>query len=183
MRRSKISDLSWINWHIHDSKLVMTKTVIVTTKFNHNYNSNSTVPADIIKRSSQREGDDKFWLTFKVPDTILVLKYTMSAETRRKVYYGNKNRMNENIPLFQEFLLLWHEAAQLLGYPNHTALRISDKMVEAPEVVNQFLEDLHRRLVPRGREEIKMLLEFKKAHPSPESCRTVQLFSVAILIF
>jgi Zn-dependent oligopeptidase len=41
-------------------------------------------------------------------------------------------------------------------------------MVKTPEVVNQFLEDLRRRLVPRGREEIKTLLEFKKAHLSPE---------------
>jgi metallopeptidase MepB len=71
----------------------------------------SGVPADVIKRLSQREGDDKFWLTFKVPDTTLVLKYATSAETRRKVYYGNENRMNENIPLFQELLLLRHEAA------------------------------------------------------------------------
>jgi len=68
-----------------------------------------------------------------------------------------------NAPLFKEALVLRDEAARLLGYPNHAAFRIEDKMAKTPETVDQFLGDLRERLKAGGQKEIAHLLELKKA--------------------
>ena len=55
-----------------------------------------------------------------------------------------------NVPLFKEAVVLRDEAARLLGYPNHAALRIEDKMAKTPKTVDDFLGDL-ADLQPRAR--------------------------------
>lgn len=66
------------------------------------------------------------------------------------------------MPLFREAVLLRDEAARLLGYPNHAAFRIEEKMAKEPATVNSFLSDLRSRLVAGGKKEIEHLLELKK---------------------
>lgn len=66
------------------------------------------------------------------------------------------------MPLFKEAILLRDEAARLLGYPNHAAFRIEDKMAKDPATVNTFLSDLRSRLVAGGEKERDHLLELKK---------------------
>lgn len=66
------------------------------------------------------------------------------------------------MPLFKEAVELRDEAARLLGYPNHAALRIEDKMAKNTTTVNDFLSDLRTRLTPGGKEEIARLLALKK---------------------
>lgn len=75
---------------------------------------------------------------------------------------NNLSQCNQNIPLFKEAVLLRDEAARLLGYPNHAAFRIEDKMAKDPAVVNTFLADLRTRLAPGGVKEKAHLLEIKK---------------------
>lgn len=69
---------------------------------------------------------------------------------------------NQNTALFKEAILLRDEAARLLGYPNHAAFRIEDKMAKDPAVVNTFLSDLRTRLAPGGAKEKAHLVEIKK---------------------
>ena len=70
--------------------------------------------------------------------------------------------MKVNIPLFKEIISLRDEAARLLGYPNHAAVVISQKMAKSPERVTQFLEDLHSRLQEGGKREATSLLDCKR---------------------
>lgn len=69
---------------------------------------------------------------------------------------------NQNVALFKEAVLLRDEGARLLGYPNHAAFCIEDKMAKEPATVNTFLSDLRKRLAPGGEKETKHLLELKK---------------------
>lgn len=69
---------------------------------------------------------------------------------------------NVNVPIFQEIIALRDEAARLLGYDNHAALRIEEKMAKTPAAVRTFLDDLRNRLAEGGAKEINALKEYKK---------------------
>ncbi|KAI0830999.1 Metalloprotease [Hypoxylon sp. FL0890] len=122
------------------------------------------VPSDVVdgleKGTGENEG--KLKLSFKYPDLFPTLKFAKNPETRKKVFIANENKVDQNAPLFKEAILLRDEAARLLGYPNHAAFRIEDKMAKDPAVVNSFLSDLRTRLAPGGEKEKERLLELKK---------------------
>lgn len=124
----------------------------------------SGVPEDVISGLKKGEGADsgKLWLSFKYPDLFPTLKYATNAVTRKTVLIANENKCNQNVPLFREAVVLRDEAARLLGYPNHAAFRIEDKMAKTPKTVDDFLGDLRSRLTAGGISEIKTLLALKK---------------------
>jgi metallopeptidase MepB len=122
------------------------------------------VPGDVVdgleKGTGENEGKVK--LSFKYPDLFPTLKFAKNSETRKKLFISNENKLNQNIPLFKEAILLRDEAARMLGYPNHAALRIEDKMAKETSTVDTFLSDLRTRLAPGGIKEKNHLLELKK---------------------
>lgn len=123
------------------------------------------VPEDVLvgleKGTGENEG--KLKLSFKYPDLFPTLKFAKDPETRRRVFMANENKCNENVPLFQEAIVLRDEAARMLGYPNHAQLRIEDKMAKTTDAVDEFLTDLRQRLTAGGAKEVQRLLELKKA--------------------
>lgn len=123
------------------------------------------VPDDVLSGLKKGEGENegKIWLSFKYPDLFPTMKYATNPEVRKKVMISNENKCNQNIPLFREAIVLRDEAARLLGYPNHAAFRVEDKMAKTPQTVNSFLGDLRSRLAAGGEKEIRSLLELKKA--------------------
>jgi metallopeptidase MepB len=122
------------------------------------------VPEDLISGLKKGEGENegKLWLTFKYPDLFPTLKYAHNAETRKRVFVENENKCNENVPLFQEAVILRDEAARILGYKNHAEFRIEDKMAKTPKTVDDFLSDLRQRLTEGGKKEVQKLLELKQ---------------------
>jgi metallopeptidase MepB len=118
------------------------------------------VPEDVLSLL-KKEGDN-YWLTFKDPNRLPTLEYATNSATRKKVFIANENKCNQNVPLFREAIILRDEAARLLGYPNHAAFRIEDKMAKTPKTVDDFLADLRSRLSNGGLDEIKMLTAMKK---------------------
>ncbi|KAH0537202.1 hypothetical protein FGG08_005980 [Glutinoglossum americanum] len=124
------------------------------------------VPEDVLSSLQKGEGENagKLRLTFKYPDLFPTLKYAKNPETRKKVFIDNENKSNQNVPLFQEAVILRDEAARLLGYPNHAAFKIEDKMAKTPETVDEFLGDLRSRLTAGGKSEITRLKEVKKEY-------------------
>lgn len=118
------------------------------------------VPEDVLD-TLKKEGD-KYWLTFKYPDLFPTLKYAKNASTRRKVFVANENKVNQNVPLFREAMLLRDEMARLLGYPTFAEFVIEDKMMKSAEKVDDFLNGLRGRLADGGLDEIKTLKALKK---------------------
>ncbi|KAI9710091.1 MAG: hypothetical protein M1820_002893 [Bogoriella megaspora] len=125
------------------------------------------VPDDVIssfeKGESGTENEGKLRVTFKYPDLFPILKYGKDAKTRQRILIANENKLNENIPIFKESILLRDEAARLLGYPNHAAYKIEDKMAKTTKTVDDFLNDLRTRLTPGGLKEIEKLKALKHA--------------------
>ncbi|KAI9750644.1 MAG: hypothetical protein M1815_001679 [Lichina confinis] len=121
------------------------------------------VPEDVVSGLKKGEGEHagKLWLTYKYPDLFPTLRYAKNAEVRKKVFVGNENKCNENVPLFGEAIVLRDEAARLLGYPNHATFVIEDKMAKTPKKVDDFLGDLRTQLTPGGRSELEKLKKLK----------------------
>ncbi|KAI1817930.1 peptidase family M3 [Poronia punctata] len=122
------------------------------------------VPDDVLDglEKGTAENTGKLKLSFKYPDLFPTLKFAKNPETRKKVFIANENKCNDNVPLFKETILLRDEAARMLGYPNHAAFRIEDKMAKTTETVNTFLADLRSKLTAGGAKEKNHLLELKK---------------------
>ena len=122
------------------------------------------VPADVLSGLAKGEGENagKLKLTFKYPDLLPAQKYAKNPATRKKVLIENENKCNQNVPLFREALILRDEAARLLGYPNHAAFQIEDKMAKTTKTVDDFLGDLRKRLTKGGAQEIETLKSLKK---------------------
>ena len=122
------------------------------------------VPEDVLSGLKEGEGEHagKLRLSFKYPDLFPTLKYATNPATRKKVFIENENKCNQNVPLFRETITLRDEAARLLGYPNHAAFRIEDKMAKTPKTVDDFLSDLRSRLTAGGTSEIEKLRQLKK---------------------
>ncbi|KAI4123914.1 MAG: hypothetical protein LQ338_005061 [Usnochroma carphineum] len=121
-------------------------------------------PEDVLTGFEKGEGDNagKLKMSFKYPDLFPTLKYCKNAETRRQVFIANENKCNQNVALFREAVDLRDEAARLLGYPNHAAFKIEDKMAKTPKTVDDFLGDLRQRLTKGGAAEKKTLTELKQ---------------------
>ncbi len=122
------------------------------------------VPEDVVSGLEKGDGEDagKLKLSFKYPDLFPTMKYAKNAETRRKVFVENENKLNQNVPIFKESIVLRDEAARLLGYPNHAAFKIEDKMAKTPKTVDDFLGDLRKRLTEGGAKERKALTSLKE---------------------
>ncbi|KAL9053291.1 MAG: hypothetical protein Q9162_004842 [Coniocarpon cinnabarinum] len=122
------------------------------------------VPPDLVDNFEPGSGENegKLRVTFKYPDLFPVSKYAKNADIRQKLFISNENKCNDNAPLFKETIELRDEAARLLGYRNHAAFRIEDKMAKTPEWVDGFLDDLKKRLAPGGQRELKKLKQLKE---------------------
>lgn len=122
------------------------------------------VPEDVTALFAKGEGENagKLKMTFKYPDLIPTTKYAKNPATRKKAYIENENKLPQNIPIFREVILLRDEAARLLGYPNHAAFIIEDKMAKTTKTVDDFLGDLRTRLTQGGASEMEVLKALKK---------------------
>ena len=124
----------------------------------------SGVPQDVLAGFAKGEGEHsgKVKMTFKYPDLFPVSKYATNPATRKKTFIANENKLNQNVPLFKEVIVLRDEAARLLGYPNHAAFKIEDKMAKTTKTVDDFLGDLRERLTKGGASEKKTLAALKE---------------------
>jgi len=124
----------------------------------------SGVPQDVLAGFAKGEGEHsgKVKMTFKYPDLFPVSKYATNPATRKKIFIANENKLNQNVPLFKEVVVLRDEAARLLGYPNHAAFKIEDKMAKTTKTVDDFLGDLRERLTKGGASEKKTLAALKE---------------------
>lgn len=131
------------------------------------------VPSDVLERLEKgpagSENEGKLRLTFQWSDYFPTMDYATNTETRKRMCLGNENKCAANVRLFSETIVLRDEAARLLGYSNHAAFRLEDKMIKSPQEVNSFLEDLRSRLATRGAQELAELKELKRGDLGDEN--------------
>ncbi|XP_047472872.1 thimet oligopeptidase-like [Penaeus chinensis] len=70
--------------------------------------------------------------------------------------------MEENTPILEELITLRQKEADLLGYKNHAAYVLEERMAKTPENVAEFLSGLSEKLQPLWKQERQDMLKLKK---------------------
>ena len=70
--------------------------------------------------------------------------------------------MEENTPILEELITLRQKQADLLGYPNHAAYILEERMANNPTNVQEFLTNLADKLQVLWKQERVDMLKLKK---------------------
>ena len=132
------------------------------------------LPESAIAAAKQRavEKDQVGWLlNLEFPVYYSVITFAESEALREEMYTAYNTRASNRGPHAGKFdnsvkaveiLKLRAEKAQLLGYKNYAELSVVPKMVDSPEQVIDFLNDLATKAVPAATKEFEELKAFAK---------------------
>jgi len=99
----------------------------------------------------------------KYPHLFPITKRCRVPETRRQMVTASQAKcMEENTPILEELIQLRQKQAELLGYKNHAAYILEERMAKKPEDVSNFLVDLSKKLNPLWSQEREDMLKMKK---------------------
>jgi peptidyl-dipeptidase Dcp len=106
--------------------------------------------------------DGKWIFTLHKPSWIPFLQYAENRGLREELYRAMFMRCNtgneyDNNDLIKEILQLRLERAQLLGYENHAAFMLEERMAKTPERVNDFLLQVWKPALKKATEEARMM--------------------------
>jgi peptidyl-dipeptidase Dcp len=99
------------------------------------------------KASAEAKGHaGKYLFTLQAPSFMAFIKYADHRQHRETIWRAFNSRCLSgdfnNEPLIQEILTLKKERAQLLGFENHAAYVLEERMAQDQKTVMQFLERL-----------------------------------------
>ncbi|PPQ91638.1 hypothetical protein CVT25_013193 [Psilocybe cyanescens] len=127
------------------------------------------VPEDVISGYRKRTVTDNagetelYDVTFKGPDFSPVLSYAESPETRKRTKEAHDSRLSVNVPIIAKAFELRRKKALLLGYNNWADYVTDDRMIKSGKAIEEFLDDLIKKLLPIGLKERENLLALKQA--------------------
>ncbi len=130
------------------------------------------LPGHAIKAAELRAREKNlggYLLNLEFPTYYAVQTFADQRELRKELYYaytsrasdqGPHDRKYDNREIINIILNLRSEQAQLLGFENYAELSIESKMVESPDRVKDFLQQLIDRSKPGATAEIEELKKF-----------------------
>ncbi len=129
------------------------------------------------------DDDRPAWrFSLQAPSFLPVLQYARSDELRREVWEA-ASRIGarepwDNRPTILQILGLRAEKSRLLGFTDFAACATSRRMVGGGQAALEFVEDLHTRVLPRFRDEVAELENFR-AEEAGEEQRRLEPWEVA----
>ncbi|XP_076029322.1 thimet oligopeptidase-like isoform X2 [Oratosquilla oratoria] len=144
----------------------------LSIKFQRNLNEDNTklyftkeqlagMPDDFITELAQK--DDKLEVTLKYPHLFPITKKCRVPDTRKEMMTASQAKcMEENTPILEELVALRQKQADLLGYKNHAAYILEERMAKTPEKVDEFLATLSDKLQILWTKEKEEMLELKQ---------------------
>ena len=130
----------------------------------------SGLPDTSIEAAAQtaREQGLQGWIfTLHAPSYIPFMTYADNRQLRRQIYMAKntlcaKNTPSNNFEIVRRIVTLRKELAQLLGYDNHAAYVLTNRMAENVENVNSLIDRLLEAYHPKATEEYDELLELAR---------------------
>jgi len=104
----------------------------------------------------------KWVFTTQKPSMIPFLQYADNRALREKLYYaythrGDNNNEHDNKDIVSQIIKLRTEKALLLGYDNHAAYRLENRMAKTPEKALELLNKLWDKALPVAKSEAEEL--------------------------
>jgi oligopeptidase A len=136
----------------------------------------SGLPVSAVAAARQRaESKDKtgYLLNLEFPCYMAIMMFASDRALRQEVYTAFATRASQegpsagqfdNTDKIEQILKLRAEKAALLGFDSYADLSVVPKMVESPQQVLDFLNNLAEKAVPMAREEFSELAAFANEH-------------------
>ncbi|KAF5229286.1 hypothetical protein FANTH_14276 [Fusarium anthophilum] len=124
---------------------------------------------DIGRFEKHSENHDMRFVRFSVADSLAVYRSSSKSATRKRMYICDANNLSQNAELFKQIVLERDLNARLLGYESHAAYRLKKRLMKSPGKVEEFLTDIEARLLARGKQDMKSLVELKKQYEAENS--------------
>lgn len=136
----------------------------------------SGLPVSAVAAARQRaESKDKtgYLLNLEFPCYMAIMMFANDRALRQEVYTAFATRASQegpsagqfdNTDKIEQILKLRAEKAALLGFDSYADLSVVPKMVESPQQVLDFLNNLAEKAVPMAREEFSELAAFANEH-------------------
>ncbi len=122
------------------------------------------VPDDFLK-TAVRDKQGNYLIGFDYPEADAVMNYAEDEGTRRRYQFEFSRRGTEqNLIILQEMVKLRKELATLFGYPSYADWSTRRKMVERPEVVEKFLNEVGAKVEEIEKRELGELRQEKARH-------------------
>lgn len=130
------------------------------------------MPSSAIAAARQRaetKGKSGYLLNLEFPSYMAVMMFANDRSLREEMYTAFATRASDQGPFAKQFdnsekieqiLTLRAEKAQLLGFDSYADLSVVPKMVESPQQVLDFLNNLADKAVPVARAEFQELKTF-----------------------
>lgn len=133
---------------------------------------------DLARVSAEEQGKPGWCFTLEIPSYQAMMTYCDNRDLRYSFYQAYHTRASDigphggewdNGPIIEESVALRHELAQLLGFANYAEKSLAKKMVDTPQQVLDFLNDLVQRVRPQGAREFNELQNFARQQDSIET--------------
>lgn len=122
------------------------------------------VPANFLVQNKPDE-QGHYLIGFDYPEIDAVMSYVESAAVRQRYYYDLTRRGTEqNLEILREVVQLRKELSGLHGYPSYAHWSLRRKMVETPETVYSFLDEVTSKVASVEEKELEMLANAKSLH-------------------
>ena len=123
------------------------------------------------RQRAQSKEQEGYLLNLEFPCYLAVMMFANDRSLREEMYTAFSTRASDQGPhagqfdnssLIQEILTLRAEKAALLGFESYAHLSVVPKMVESPQQVLDFLEDMAVRARPAAKAEFDDLSQFAR---------------------
>ncbi len=121
------------------------------------------LPAAYLSQKS-RDEQGRYLLGFDYPDYVPFMESARDAGARQRYQFAFSNRGGaRNLQLLDETVQLRHEMAALFGFPSYAHYVARRRMVERPEVVYRFLDDVMQAVRDTEQRDLEELRAAKAA--------------------
>lgn len=111
----------------------------------------------------KRDDEGNYIVTLAYPDYFPFRERCESAPRRKELIDKfNRRGGQANIERLKRVLELRAENATLLGYPNHAAFKLEDRMAKTVDAVTAFYKDMNAVVADQARFDLQLLAEMKK---------------------
>jgi len=109
-----------------------------------------------------RDGQGNIVVGFDYPDYVPFMSNAVDAEARKRYYVANMNRGTaRNLDIMDEIVALRKEIADLYGVPSYAHYVTKRRMVENPETVARFLDEVKNGVTEAELSDLRQLAEVK----------------------
>ncbi|KAH8662372.1 hypothetical protein BX600DRAFT_488253 [Xylariales sp. PMI_506] len=118
---------------------------------------------------------DRYWVPFRSKALVAIMRDAEDARTRRKYFLASERRFPDNVGRLQRIIVLRHEIAQVLGFANHAALKMAERMSQSVGEVKSLLEEIRQKIDTFSKADIEELLQLKRddiGHRQNDPART-----------